>query len=371
MVASFAPRLLHPGAWWLWALGLAVAASRTTNPILLIAIAVAAGIVVAERRVPGPWGRSFSLFIKLGVLIIFIRMAVEILLGTSAFGRVLFTLPELPLPEWMAGVTLGGPVTADALLLAAYEGLRLAVMLLCVGAANSLVNPSRLLRIVPAALYEVGVAVVICLTFVPLLVADTQRIRAARRLRGRTNRGPRAWGQMAMPLFAGALDSSIALAASMDSRGYGRNTGLTKRTRALNAVMLLGGLVGVAIGLYGLLQGGAPAGSGAVNLGWGMLAVGLVLALLGGGLSGKRVTRTRYRPDPWRLPETLVVLAGAVPAAVFIAMGNATVLLGGASPLGWPTVPLGPLIAIAVAATPAFSSPPLVAAPRVAEPVAA
>ncbi|MCH9815184.1 MAG: energy-coupling factor transporter transmembrane protein EcfT [Actinomycetia bacterium] len=362
MAATFAPRLLHPGAWWLWALGLAVAASRTTNPILLIAIAVAAGIVVAERRVAGPWGRSFSLFVKLGVLIIAIRMVVEILLGTSAFGTVLFTLPELPLPEWMAGVTLGGAVTADALLLAAYEGLRLAVMLLCVGAANSLVNPSRLLRIVPAALYEVGVAVVICLTFVPLLVADTQRIRVARRLRGRTNRGPKAWGQMVIPLFAGALDSSVALAASMDSRGYGRNTGLTKRARALNAVMLLVGLLGVAIGLYGLLQGGASVGSGAANLGWAMLFVGLVLAMLGGGLSGRRVTRTRYRPDPWRLPETLVVLAGALPAVVFIALGDAAVLTGGASPLGWPTVPLWPLLAIAVAAAPSFISPPVTTA---------
>ena len=25
------PRMLHPAAWWLWAIGLATAASRTTN----------------------------------------------------------------------------------------------------------------------------------------------------------------------------------------------------------------------------------------------------------------------------------------------------------------------------------------------------
>ena len=34
-VVSRLPRTLHPGAWWLWALGLATAASRTTNPLLL------------------------------------------------------------------------------------------------------------------------------------------------------------------------------------------------------------------------------------------------------------------------------------------------------------------------------------------------
>ncbi len=30
------PRTLHPAAWWLWALGLAVTASQTTNPLLLV-----------------------------------------------------------------------------------------------------------------------------------------------------------------------------------------------------------------------------------------------------------------------------------------------------------------------------------------------
>ena len=30
------PRLLHPAAWWGWATAVAVAASRTTNPIILL-----------------------------------------------------------------------------------------------------------------------------------------------------------------------------------------------------------------------------------------------------------------------------------------------------------------------------------------------
>ena len=55
------PRALHPGAWWLWALGMAAAASRTTNPLLLgLLLAVVACVVVAgggvaagARGVPG------------------------------------------------------------------------------------------------------------------------------------------------------------------------------------------------------------------------------------------------------------------------------------------------------------------------------
>ena len=37
------PRWTHPGAWWVWALGLATAASRTTNPLLLGLIVAVAG----------------------------------------------------------------------------------------------------------------------------------------------------------------------------------------------------------------------------------------------------------------------------------------------------------------------------------------
>ena len=44
------PRLLHPAAWWAWAIGLAMAASRTTNPLLLALVLAVAGYVVAGRR---------------------------------------------------------------------------------------------------------------------------------------------------------------------------------------------------------------------------------------------------------------------------------------------------------------------------------
>ena len=48
-------RWLHPGAWWAWALGLAAAASRTTNPLLLVLLVLAAGVVVNARRPDAPW----------------------------------------------------------------------------------------------------------------------------------------------------------------------------------------------------------------------------------------------------------------------------------------------------------------------------
>ncbi len=51
-------RRLHPGAWWLWALGLATAASRTTNPLLLLLIIAVASLVVAVHRSDTVWARG-------------------------------------------------------------------------------------------------------------------------------------------------------------------------------------------------------------------------------------------------------------------------------------------------------------------------
>ena len=58
MTTARLPRPLHPGAWWLWALGLATAASRTTNPLLLgLILAVVAYVVAcrAYRCAVGAW----------------------------------------------------------------------------------------------------------------------------------------------------------------------------------------------------------------------------------------------------------------------------------------------------------------------------
>jgi energy-coupling factor transport system permease protein len=153
-------RWLHPGAWWAWALGLAAAASRTTNPLLLALLVLVAGVVVHARRPDAPWGRSFSFFLRLGVVIIVVRVGVQVLFGAAIGTTPLFHLPGFGLPTWLAGVRIGGDVTFESILMAFYDGLRLATILVCVGAANSLASPTRLLKSVPAALYELGVSVV-------------------------------------------------------------------------------------------------------------------------------------------------------------------------------------------------------------------
>nr|WP_202885606.1 CbiQ family ECF transporter T component [Kribbella sandramycini] len=346
------PRALHPGAWWLWALGMAVAASRTRNPVLLLMILAVTGFVVAARRTDAPWANSYAAFLKLGLVVIGVRVVLQALLSTRSQGpTVLFTLPQLALPDWAAGVKLGGEVSAEAVVTALYDGGQLAVMLCCIGAANALASPRRLLKSLPGALYEMGVACVVALTFAPQLVTDARRIRAARRLRGRT-RG--SFRTTAMPVLEGALDRSVELAAAMDSRGYGRTAQVPRRQRRITGLCVLLGLLGILLGVYALL-------TDAMSFPFALLtlAIGLLLAVSALAIGRQRVTRTRYRPDPWALPEWLVVAAGAVAAAVMVVAavrGVHGLLLAG--PLVVPPVPVLPVLGVLVGLAPALAAPP-------------
>jgi energy-coupling factor transport system permease protein len=349
------PRHLHPGAWWLWALGLATAASRTTNPLLLALILVVAGFVVSARKTDAPWARSYAVFLRLGVVVILLRVVLNAIFGSAVpGGTVLFELPEVGLPEWAAGIRLGGPVTLEGLMAAVYDGLRLATLLACVGAANSLASPTRLLRSVPGALYEVGVAVIVAMTFAPQVVTSVGSVRAARRLRGRPDRGVRGLRGVAMPVLEGALERSLDLAAAMDSRGYGRRAAASPAARRTTGTLVVAGLLGTCAGLYGLLDGGSPP-----LLGLPVLVCGLAAAAFGLALGGRRAPRSRYRPDPWALPEWLVSGSGAIPAAAMVAAAALGVdgLIASTFPLEWPTLPVGPALAILVGLLPAWVAP--------------
>lgn len=346
---------LHAGAWWLWALGLATAASRTTNPLLLGLIVGVAGYVVAARRTTAPWARSYGAFLRLGLFVVALRLVFSVLLGSPIPGsHTLFALPEVPLPAWAAqGIRLGGRVTAEQLVFAFYDGAKLAALLVCVGAANALANPARLLKSLPAALYEAGVAVVVAMTFAPNMVADVARLRTARRLRGRPTGGIKAVLQIGLPVLEGALERSVAVAASMDARGYGRTAHVPSAVRHTTNALTLGGLLGMCAGTYGLL-----AAEGAAY-GLPVLLIGLVLALAGLRLGGRRSIRTRYRPDRWGGRAWLVAGSGAAVAAALVYAGSVApgALHPGVVPLAAPTLPLWPAAAILIGLLPAFVAP--------------
>jgi energy-coupling factor transport system permease protein len=313
-------------------------------------------VVVDARRSDAPWAGFFRAYLVLAAVVVVLRVGLRVVFGGDYGTHVLFVLPELPLPAFMAGVSVGGPVTLESVLAAAYDGLRLATLILCIGAANVLADAKRLLRIVPNALYEIGSTLVVALTVAPQLVESVLRVRRARRIRGGSTKGFRALVGLFMPVLQDALDRSLSLAAAMDARGYGRTADVPLRTRRLTGGLVLAGLGGICVGLYGLLDGSSPGW-----LGMPMVVLGSAAGMAGMWLSGRRIRRTAYRPDTWRLPETVVAATGLTAAAVMVIAGNLdpATLNPSLVPLTWPAFAPLATAGILVALLPAWVAPPV------------
>ena len=115
-----------------------------------------------------------------------------------------------------------------------------------------------------------------------------------------------------IPVLEDAIDSSLSLAASMDSRGFGRRGDLSKslvlgaRLSSLLAVAFL------AIGSFALLVGQTQ------TLGWVLIALGIGASFATIRINSKSQIRTRFEPvklqffDALILALSLALLTGAI-----------------------------------------------------------
>ena len=346
-------RLVHPGAWWLWAAGLATAGIATSNPLLLLALCTLSVVVATQRGHRHVASTTILGFVKIAVFVVTVRIVIQVLFGQRSPGHTLFTIPSVTLPSWLAGVSLGGPVTTEALLTALQGGLKLAVILLAFGAANALASPRDLLRSMPGVFHEVAVAITVALCFTPELMASVRRLHEARRLRGRPTRGIAGMRGILVPALEDALESATMLAASMGSRGFGRSIGHASTPR-LNRGLVITGVLIVIVGGYGVL-----ASDSTVPVPIPVSLLGLVLVSVGVIRSHRRAARTRYRRASFTLAAGLIGLLGWIPAASFWVLSRlgATGIQWSASPLSPPPISPWGLLAIAVSGAVLFVAP--------------
>jgi energy-coupling factor transport system permease protein len=262
---------LHPGAWVAWLTSISVFVFVVGNPLYVL-LALLAVIVVhlSFPEDPSPVGRAVRLFIVFGLVLLLVRVLFIGLLPNP--GRTtLFTLPELTTPRLLGALDLGGPVTAEVLVAAVSEGLRLIVVLAAFGVFNAHGDLSTVLRTVPPAFRDVGLVASIAVAFVPGVLRTVRDVRDAQRLRGE-------WGlrrlapTLVVPVLGMSLERALLLAESMDARGYGRgDASPTARLFSWTGLGLL--LLGVAAWIGGLeTLAAATAGAGAAVTVWGFRA---------------------------------------------------------------------------------------------------
>lgn len=353
-------RNLNPWAWWLWALGIAAAVGLTTNPVVLVLAIVVLWLTVTARRGNSPWAKTFRMYLWLAGFVVGFRVLMHVLVGMKSGSIVLMQLPAFELPSWAAGINVLGTIYAESLLFTALDGLRLGTILIAIGAANTLANPTQLVRSLPAALGEVGTAIVIALSLAPQMAEALVRVNQARQLRGDEATGLRGFRRLVIPVLQDTLDGALQLAASMDSRGYGRRALLAPRQRQVSTAVAFAGLVGLCVGVFFLLDS-------TLSPGWNLAvtAAGAALVALALRLEGRRATTTRYNAPEWKPAEWLVIAlgAGVLAATVTTRFLNPTALSMPIYPLSALEIPLLPVVALLAASLAAFLTPAPAPAP--------
>jgi energy-coupling factor transporter transmembrane protein EcfT len=205
-----------------WALFTAIAIAVVASDSVLVALLALGGsaLLVYFLHDAGPWGKSYQWSLFAGLYLLSIRAITGILIGVPRPGITLFEVPRISLPSWLPGIRIGGAVTLERLTSALHEGLIIATVIALFGAANSLTSPRKLLRVLPARVYQISVTLIIATSVFPQLITSIKRIRDAQFLR--SGKRPRI-SSIALPLLEESLGRAVHLAESMEARGYGQS----------------------------------------------------------------------------------------------------------------------------------------------------
>jgi energy-coupling factor transport system permease protein len=170
--------------------------------------------------------------------------------------KILISLPQFEIDLGFGQpVRLLGDISQSALNFAISDGLRLSAIVLAIGMASTLCHPRQLLKSTPGALYEIAAAVSMAINLAPQLVESARRVRQSSGLRGRSQ-NLSVMTSVIVPVLEDALESSMNLAASMSSRGFGRSGAMSKLEINIARFSSLTSVALVFLGIFFLLTQG-------------------------------------------------------------------------------------------------------------------
>ena len=216
-----------------------------SNPIVLASVGLAVALAGCLAGARGAVGVALRMGAGLALLIAIVNPLV-----TSRGETVLARLGDWPLLGQV-------DVTAEALTAGAVLGLRAAVAIMVFAVYSACVDPDRVLRALRPVAHRSALTATLASRLVPVAAGDASRLRDAAYLRGPAA-APVGRAAMARRLLAGSLDRAVDVAATLELRGYSRETsrGSWARTRsrydgrflAVGVAVLLAAVAGKLLG---------------------------------------------------------------------------------------------------------------------------
>ena len=284
-------------AWVVWTLAAALLTTLTRNPFYIIIL------LLAARLVGVVWQQTdtFKLPLLRTLVVILTFSTLFNMLFAHVGNTVLFRLP-------LSWPLIGGTMTLEAAVYGAVNGLMLFTLLVVFMTFNNIVSGSDLVHLTPRAFHNLGLVVLIALTYVPETHRHWQKIRDAQAIRGHQIRGWRDWQPILIPLLVGGMERAMSLAEAMVSRGYGA-TSETRQPILVQGLLLLG--LGTAF--TGWLLSFWLGWSGWVLMASGVLILLMLVWALGGGHK-----TVRYEARHWGWRESVVVITAVFPTLLLL-----------------------------------------------------
>ncbi|MCB0034316.1 MAG: hypothetical protein KDE51_09865 [Anaerolineales bacterium] len=327
-------------AWVVWLISTTILILMARNPLYTILILFAVQIVAAVHGVVVNHAFRISLW-RWGVLIVTLSTLFN-LISVHVGETVLFALPD----SWPL---VGGDITAEAAVYGASNGLLLVTLLATFLAFNQIAPVHELIRLVPSSLRDLGIVILIAITYVPETQRHLQKIRQAQAIRGHEVRGWRDWRPLILPLLIGGLERAMGLAEAMVARGYGATA---ERSQSLKAQLVL--VMGLLAGLGGWVSAlwiGWP--------GWLLMGVGVLLVVGIVWWQSRQIAHTDYRQRPWRRIDSALLLMALIPFLFIIVAGGFPAAYSPYPLWQWPPFDLWVGAAVSGIALPAALPPPM------------
>lgn len=306
----------HPASWWILGFAVSVSSIMATNIYWLASLCIFSITLIylgtKTQTRAGGFVLSLNFYLLLAIVVVATRLLFRLLFGSTAEGgTILLDLPRLQLNLGFGlPIEFLGPASVSSISEGLEDGLKLASIILGIGLATVLANPRRLLKSVPAALFEIATSISIAINLAPQLIKSIQRVHKARQLRGRST-GVGALAGHIIPVLEDAIHSSLALAASMDSRGFGAIK--DNKSPLLNAAVSITSISLMAIGSYLLVTRGIE--------NFYLIALSLVFGCASLWLGSKSGRRTRLMKNTFSWWDTAPLLMAASLLAVAVLSG--------------------------------------------------